>query len=434
MGLEIWSAKATMSSAKRSVSRPRAPVSPMTMTSTSGSASIRSKTRLAVLDRIGDEELGPVVDRVVHREVVGDHLPQRVAGLLGQDGNGDARGLGHLGHEGARTTGDGIETAVRSGAGRQLGEEGGRLQQLVEVGDAGHPVLVEEAVDHGVGTGQVPGVGGGHAGAGRGGPHLEGHHRLALGVGRFQGPAQLGRVAEALEVAGDDGGVVVVGVVLDEVGRFQVELVAGGDPAGEGDAELGALDEGTALVARLGHQADAAAAAGGRLGQDFEGVGVGVGSEDADPVAGRHLAHFTFEGRTLLAHLGETGGEDEDVGHAVLAALLHHLGHDAGADVDDGQGDLGRDVGDVLVDGDVADRAALGVHQVPGVTPALAVGAPDPGRVGVAVDRTHDGHGLRVEELLEVRPLLPHDLSPRLLRSLSRPASRPSGPRSRACW
>ena len=34
----------------------------------------------AVLDGIGDEELGPVVDRVVDGEVVGDHLAQRCRG------------------------------------------------------------------------------------------------------------------------------------------------------------------------------------------------------------------------------------------------------------------------------------------------------------------------------------------------------------------
>ncbi len=402
------------------------------MTSTSGSASIRSKTRSSVLDGIGDEELGPVVDGVVHGEVVGDHLPQRRTRLFRQDRDGDPGRLGHLGHEGARTAGDGIETATGTGPGRQLGEEGGRLQELVEVGDPGHAVLAEEPVDDGVGPGQVAGVGGGHAGPRRGGPHLERHHRFCFGVGRLQGAPQLGRVAEALEVPGDDGGLVVVGVVLDEVGRLQVELVAGGDPAGEGDAELRPLDEGAALVAGLGDQSDAAAATSGGLGEDLEGVGVGVRSEDADAVAGGHLPHFTFEGRSLLAHLGETGGEDEDVGHAVLPAFLDHLDHDAGADVDDGQGDLGRDVGDVLVDGDIADGTALGVHQVPGVTPAFAVGTPDPGRVRVAVDRSHDGDGLRVEELLEVHPLLRHDCSLPCLSlcrrrslSLSRPVSRP---------
>ncbi len=46
MGFSTSSMKATMSSAKRSVSRPNAPVSPITITSTFRSAAMRSKTRL----------------------------------------------------------------------------------------------------------------------------------------------------------------------------------------------------------------------------------------------------------------------------------------------------------------------------------------------------------------------------------------------------
>ena len=65
----------------------------------------------AVLDRIGDQELGPVVDRVVDGQVVGDHLPQRGRVLSVRMGTGTPR-LGHLGHEGARPAGDGIETAA----------------------------------------------------------------------------------------------------------------------------------------------------------------------------------------------------------------------------------------------------------------------------------------------------------------------------------
>ena len=252
----------------------------------------------------------------------------------------------------------------------------------------------------------MPGVRARHARPRLGAPHLERHHRLALGVGRLQGAPQLGGVLEALEVAGDDGGVVVVGEVLDEVGRFEVELVARRHPAAEGHAELGPLHEGTALVPALGHEPDAAAAPGGRLGEDLEGVGVGVGAEDAHAVAARHLAHLALEGGTGLAHLAEAGREDEHVGHAVLAALLHHAGHEPGPHVDHGQGDRGGDVGDVLVDRDVADRTALGVDEVPAVPPALAVGGAQTLGLGVAVHRTDDGHRLGVEELLEVASLL----------------------------
>ncbi len=295
----------------------------------------------------------------------------------------------------------------------------------------------------------MPGVRGGHARAGLGAAHLERHHGLALGVGGFEGPAQLGGVLEPLEVAGDHGGVVVVGEVLDEVGRFEVELVAGRHPAAEGDAEFGPLDERSALVPALGHEADAAAASRGRFGEDLEGVGVGVGAEDPDPVAARHLAHFALERGAGLAYLAEAGREDEDVGHAVLATLLDHLGHELGAHVDHGQRDLGRDVGDVLVDGDVADGTPLGVHEVPAVTPPFAVGGPQAFGLGVAVHRTDERHRLGMEELLEVAPslaagrgrggfagrggflghaFLGHGASP----PFSRPGSRPTGPRSRA--
>ena len=89
MGFSTSSMKATMSSAKRSVSRPSAPVSPITMTSMFGSAATRSKTRF--LSSIGcvHEELGPVVDGVGDGQVVGDHLAQPGLGLAAP---GPARG------------------------------------------------------------------------------------------------------------------------------------------------------------------------------------------------------------------------------------------------------------------------------------------------------------------------------------------------------
>ena len=334
------------------------------------------------------------------------------------------------------------ERAPAPGARRQLGEERGGLEELVEVAHPDHPVLGEEAFDHGVGPGQMAGVRARHPGARLGGPHLERHHRLALGVGGLEGPPELGGVLEPLEVAGDHVGVVVIGEVLDEVRRLEVELVARRHPPAEGHAELGPLHEGTALVPALGHEADAPTPSLRWLGQDLEGVGVGVGAEDPDPVAAGHLAHLALGRGAGFAHLAEAGGEDEDVGHAVLAALLHRLRHELGPHVDDGQGDLGGDVGDVLVDGDVADGAALGVDQVPAVPPPLRVRGPEAFGLGVAVQRPHQGDGLGMEELLQVAPTLGitlrcHRLSVlggRCLGTgacLSRPGSRPTTPRSR---
>ncbi len=245
-----------------------------------------------------------------------------------------------------------------------------------------------------------------HARPRLGAPHLERHDGLALGVGGLEGTAQLGGVLEPFEVAGDHGGVVVVGEVLDEVRRLEVELVARRHPPAERHAEFRALDERAALVPALGHEPDAAPAPAGRLGQDLECVGVGVGTEDTDAVAARHLTHLALELGAGRAHLAEARREDQDVGDAVLAALLHRLRHQPGAHVDDRQRDLGRDVGDVLVHGDVADGAPLGVHEVPPVPPALAVAGAQPLGLGVAVHRPHESHSLGVEEFLEVDPPL----------------------------
>ena len=102
----------------------------------------------------------------------------------------------------------------------------------------------------------MPGVGHGHGPALVGTAHLhddEGHAPAGRVVRRqHEGTA----VLEALDVGGDDTDLVLVGEVAHEVGDLEVDLVPGGCPVGERDAELLALEDRTTLMAALRDEGD----------------------------------------------------------------------------------------------------------------------------------------------------------------------------------
>ena len=204
-----------------------------------------------MLGRRRGEELAAVVDGVGDGEVAGQELVKAALRLLRERRQREPVLLGDLGHQGARPTGDAVQAQAVARARGQLGEQRRGLEELVEIADAHDTVLGEQPLHHRVRSGEVAGVGLGHAAAGTRAAHLDHHDRLALVVGSLERAPELAAVAEPLDVGGDDGRLVVVGEVLEEVGNLEIRFVAGRHPTREGDAEVGALHQGSSVVTAL---------------------------------------------------------------------------------------------------------------------------------------------------------------------------------------
>lgn len=129
------------------------------------------------------------------------------------------------------------------------GQQRGGVLQLVQAVDPDDAELPEGGVDHVVGAGQFAGVGGGGTGPGLGAADLDHDHRNLVAGGVVGGEGEGAAVLESFGVDGDGTGVRLLGEVGDEVGGFEVGLVAGGGPVAEPDAEFLEGVNGAALVA-----------------------------------------------------------------------------------------------------------------------------------------------------------------------------------------
>ena len=193
------------------------------------------------------------VDGVAHARRRRELLPEVLGDVGMQRGDFHAARLhGVGGHDpGAAGVGDDGH-AVALGQGLH-GQRGGEVEQRLEgVGpdDAG-PLERRPVGD--VRAGQRAGVRGGGLRAGRRGPRLEDHHRLD-GRHRFRGPDELVAGADALQVAHDHLGPLVVGERGEEVGLVEVGLVTDADQGRQAHlARRRPVEDGRAESARLRH-------------------------------------------------------------------------------------------------------------------------------------------------------------------------------------
>ncbi len=282
------------------------------------------------------------------------------------------------------------------------GEQGGGVLEFVQPVDADDPELPHRGVHDGVGAGQLPGVGGGHPGAGLGAADLDGDDGDAVAGGPVGGQQEGPAVLEALDVAGDGADLGLLGEVGDEVGGLEVGLVARGSPVGEPDAQLLEGVDGPALVAGLGDQGDGRAVE--VVAELLEGVEVGVGAEEAQARPPDRGGEPGLGGGAGVSGLGEAGGEGDGELHLGLGQFLDH--RQRIADEEDGEVHLLGQVGHGRVAGQPEDRGAGGVHGVDPGADALRPGDELAGDAGVrsalGVGGADDGHGLGPEEPVQV--------------------------------
>jgi hypothetical protein len=141
----------------------------------------------------------------------------------------------------------------------------------------------------------------------------------------------LSRVAHRFDIERDDPGGLVVGQVVDEVGQFQIDLVAGGDQFGQADAaRRGARQQRAQDAAALRHHPDAAHREVVHLqraaGRQHDVVGEvdqadGVGSQDAHRAGG--FDQLLLAPGTRLAGFGVAAGQHDGGGGAARRQFAH---------------------------------------------------------------------------------------------------------------
>ena len=271
----------------------------------------------------------------------------------------------------------------RDAGGPGAGEAGRHLEQLVETVDARDAELAEHRRGDRVGAGQVAGVALGHRRAGVGAADL--HHDDGL----VQRRRVLGReheratVLEALDVAGDDPDLGLVGEVGGEVRELEVHLVPGRGPVREPDADLLALEHGPALVAGLGDERDRRPVEVGA--ELLERVEVGVRAEEADVATPDQAFEAALERGAVLAGLAEPGGEDHRELRRAGQDLLERVDRLAGED--DREVDLTGHVGEGRVHLVPEDRLVLRVDRVEGCAVRPRPGVELAGHRGVRLRR-----------------------------------------------
>ena len=309
-----------------------------------------------------------------------------------------------VGDEGTDAAGVGYDGYAISGWRRGVGQEVGRLNEVVVVFAAGHAELSEDSVVDFVGAGEGSGVRTGGLCAHVGAAHFDEDDFLAEAEGFLGGVEELTAVFEAFNEAGDDADVGFVEEIVDEVGGLQVGFVAGGDDVGVAEAHFdGAGGEG-------------AEGSGAALGNEGDGAGleVGVGGVGAGPDAGRDVGDAEAVGAAdaqtrsrgegadfvlkpvsfFVAALGEAGGDDDGGSRANLGALLQYgqylmVGDD---DADEVWG-FGQ-VGEGGVAGDAQDFPVSGID---GIDADLVLGFQHGAEEAPAVlgsgSSAHDGDG-----------------------------------------
>ena len=172
--------------------------------------------------------------------VSGDELRQRQPARVAGVGQQDPRPAG-VGHHGDPTA-----TGYRL-----RGQQGDHVEQLLQRLGADHACLLEEGIHGDVEAGQRGRVAGSGAAPCRGTSGLHGHDRLPARHLRSQS-REPARVAEALEVEGDDRRARVVLPVGQKVVARHVGLVAHRNERGKPDVQLvGVVQDGQAERAAL---------------------------------------------------------------------------------------------------------------------------------------------------------------------------------------
>ncbi len=290
---------------------------------------------------------------------------------------------------------------------RELGGPGAReghrnFEELVEAVDACDPELPEHGRGNGVGAGEVPRVRLRHRPTGRGLTDL--HHDDGLAQLRrvVSRQHQGATVLETLDVARDDADLGLVGKMPGEVGELEVDLVAGGRPMREANADLLALEHRPALVTGLRDQRDRRTFE--IVAELLERVQVRVRAEQPHVAT----AHETLEPALTFLALGSRLGESRREDHRELRLAPQHLLECfLGATCeDDREIDVAGDVEDRWVTRVAKHRFALGVHRIERgavlLRPLRELARHR--RVGLRrlIRRADDGDGLRVEEGADV--------------------------------
>ena len=199
-------------------------------------------------------------------------------------------------------------------------EQRSHVEHLADRVGTNHARVAEERVDRGVsGREQRAGVRRGGALAGGRAPALDDDDGLAGGDAP-RDAAELGRVAEGLEVERDDIGALVRLPVLKKVVTGEVRLVAGRDERGQADAVgPGKVERGDAECPALGGEAhpagrrcpgrEARVQRDGRVGVDHAEA---VGAHEAHAGGPAHRDEIALSLLTRFAHLGEPRREDHE--------------------------------------------------------------------------------------------------------------------------
>ncbi|OPZ58639.1 MAG: hypothetical protein BWY87_01367 [Deltaproteobacteria bacterium ADurb.Bin510] len=198
---------------------------------------------------------------------------------------------------------------------------------------------------------------------------LEHHDRLAAGLGRLEELAPLAGT-EALNIEGDDLGLLVAGQVAEQVLLLEQGLVADADPQRHADAFGGEtdhlIDQHAARLRDHGHVAELRGAHA--FGGEEEGVDM-TGRKDAQAV-GPDEGKVGFAGhghqaflQVAVADLGEAARDDRGAADTGVDAILHDAGHILGAGRDHGHVDLARNIPDIGEGRPALENAGLGVDR-----------------------------------------------------------------------
>ena len=283
------------------------------------------------------------VERVVDVGVGRKHAPQALVrgrvqarqceprtGADVEEHRGLAAGMSHHG-----------EAAALGHALEQAGEELRRGQHFVERADGDQAVTPRHGGEDARVVGEGAGVRCGHALARLRAPGLEHDDGLRSGVRPHHGTHEALGFADAFGEDDDDLRRRVVDEIVDEVGRRDVGLVAGGDQVAELEAPAGTAD-GTADSAALDGDGDGAGleADGERGGVTADpavdvDVADGVGADEADAVAAGGFEESFLEAGAVGAGFPESAGDDDRGARAACRRLFEQVRHLLAADGED---------------------------------------------------------------------------------------------------
>ena len=222
------------------------------------------------------------------------------------------------------------------------GEPARDIEELLDRAHAKRPRLLDRRVERAIGARQRAGMRGDGAGALRGPPRLQQHHRLhrRRRAQRLEEPPS---VRHALDVGGDDARLGIRGHRVEDIRLGDVGLVAEAReereahaalarPVEDGDGErAGVRDEGDA--ARLRHTRREGEVEAARRPDPAEAVR----PEDPDRLIAEPRAQLGLSRPPLLARFAEARGDHHRAGHALGDAL-----HERGQHRRSGYGDHGE--------------------------------------------------------------------------------------------